>query len=141
MHQYFLQIEESNINIKPMLRIRYTAILLLLFIMLSTACEDRTILHPGFPEPEDNTILLDFTYRKSTNYYGFAKFQILTHNIVAYNWSFGFLDKDGKLVTSTSSSPGIFFPANGSYEVTLKATDVEFHDISISKIITISSFP
>lgn len=121
-------------------KLHYHILLLLLFI-IGLGCEDRTILHPGFPEPEDDTILLDFTYRKSTNYYGFAKFQIHSHNIVSFSWSFGFLDKDGKLVTSTSSSPGIFFPANGNYEVNLKGTDTNFHDISISKIITITNYP
>ena len=117
------------------------SILLLLFLGIGLGCEDRTILHPGFPEPKDDTVLLDFTYKISTNYYGFAKFQIFSQNIVAYNWSFGFLDKDGNLVTSDSSSPGIFFPANGNYQITLTGTDVDFHDLKVTKIVTISSFP
>lgn len=115
--------------------------LLVLSTSLFFSCEDRTILYPGFPEPDDDTVLFDFTYRKSTNYYGFAKFQLLSNNIIAFEWTFGFLDKDGKLVTSTSSSPGIFFPANGNYEITLKGTDYKFQVISISKIITITNYP
>lgn len=105
------------------------------------ACEGHKILHPGFPEVEDDTVLLDFSYRKSTNYYGFAKFQLLSHNIAQFEWSFGFLDKDGKLVTSTSSSPGIFFPANGNYEVTVKGLDYNFRDLTATKIITITNYP
>ncbi len=114
---------------------------LLILSMLLLACEDRTGLHPGFPAPEDDSVLLDFTYRKSTNYYGFAKFQLLSNNIVAFEWSFGFLDQNGDLVKSTSSSPGIFFPANGNYEITLKGTDRQFRDMAVSKIITITNYP
>jgi PKD repeat protein len=117
-------------------------LLLLLCLVWCSACEDRTIrLHPGLPEPDDETVVLDFTFRKSTNYIGFVKFQIFAHNIVAYNWNFGFIDKNNKLVTSNASSPGIFFPANGSYQVTLKGTDREQQEISVTKIVTITSYP
>ncbi len=114
---------------------------LVLLIGICMSCEDRTITRPDFLEPEDNTILLDFTYRTSNNYYGFAKFQMLSNNIIHHDWSFGFLDKEGKLVTSNSSSPGIFFPANGSYEITLKGTGIDDNEIVVTKLITITNFP
>lgn len=114
---------------------------LLFSIGITFGCEDRTILHPGFPDVEDDTILLDFSYRVSTNYYGYAQFQIMSQNIVSYEWSFGFLNKEGKLVTSTSSSPGIFFPANGQYKVTLKGLDRTFKSLVVSQTVTITNFP
>lgn len=113
----------------------------MLLMGLLLACEDRTILHPGFPEPEDDTVFFDFNYRVSTNYYGFVQFQNLSRNITSYEWSFGFLDKYGKLVTSKSASPGIFFPANGSYQVTLKGTDIYFNSFTVSKKVIIDNFP
>jgi len=115
--------------------------LLLLLFGLLIACEDRTILHPGFPEVEDDTVFFDFNYRVSTNYYGFVQFQNLSRNIISYEWSFGFLDKSGNLVTSKASSPGIFFPANGHYQVRLKGQDIHYKDFTVSKIIEISNFP
>lgn len=120
----------------------YFIIYFFVLIIAASACEDRTILHPGFPiEKEDDTVLMDFTFQPSTNYYGFVKFHILSQNIIKYSWSFGFLDKNGQLVSSNSSSPGIFFPANGSYYVTLKGEDIDFNVISITKSVTVSNFP
>lgn len=112
--------------------------LLLIFIMLG--CKGGVIESEGFPLPEDGTTLLDFSYRESTNYAGFVQFVIHANNIKQYEWSFGFLDEKGQLVTSNSSAPGIFFPANGHYSITLKGIDKEDHATSVNKIIEVSNF-
>lgn len=105
-------------------------------------CEDHSVLHPAFiEEKEDDRVWLDFTYRKSTQYYGFVKFQLSSQNIATYRWTFGFQDKDGNLVTSNSSSPGIIFPSNGTYTVTLKGEDLRLNPIEVIKNITITNFP
>lgn len=114
---------------------------MMLLSSICTSCEDRTITRPDILEAEDKTILLDFVHRTSNNYYGFAKFQLLSNNIIHHDWSFGFLDKEGKLVTSVSTSPGIFFPANGSYEITLKGTGIDDKELVVTKSITITNFP
>ncbi len=112
---------------------------ILLSVML-LGCKGGIIESEGFPLPEDGTTLLDFSYRESTNYAGFVQFIIHANNIKHYQWSFGFLDEKGQLVTSESSAPGIFFPANGHYNVTLKGIDKEDRATSVSKIVKVSNF-
>lgn len=120
------------------LRLFFSAILL---VSLFSGCEDRTVIVPGLPDADDDAIVLDFSYRISTNYVGFVQFNIISSNIKSYQWSFGFLDKNGELVTATTPSPGVFFPANGNYTVTLKGTDIYFKEYQTTKVIEIDSFP
>ncbi len=120
------------------LRLFFSVILL---ASLFSSCEDRTIIVPEFPVADDDAIVLDFSHRISTNYVGFVQFNIISSNIKSYQWSFGFLNQNGDLVTATTPSPGIFFPANGNYTVTLKGTDIYFNEYKVAKSIEIDSFP
>ncbi|MDX1939142.1 MAG: hypothetical protein SFU99_01240 [Saprospiraceae bacterium] len=121
-------------------RLQYKMMLVALALFY-WGCQAPLIERPDDPfrKEEPVVLVLDFDYRETNSSSGFVQFSNLSNGYHTFQWSFGFLDANGKPVTSDDARPYVFFPANGEYLVILTATDVNGKQNMVRKYILIKN--